>query len=150
MQGTHALGTNGFYQLVYISTARPNFHPVEVRDILAVSRQRNAEVQVTGLLVYDGKRFLQALEGSREAVRATFDRIRDDVRHRAVVVLSEKTIDQREFGEWAMAAEEVQQMKAGGSLTDAVDALVEGVASENERERFRSFIRLRHGNERSL
>lgn len=90
-------------QLCYISTARPNVGADAVDDILAASRRNNASAHVTGLLLFNGKRFLQLLEGAPDAVEETFARISRDPRHFAVVKLSERTLDGREFGEWDMA-----------------------------------------------
>ena len=77
-------------QLVYISSAvgKP-----DVGAILAVSRRNNARDDVTGLLYADGVRFLQALEGPADKVEAAFARIGADPRHRAVVVLSRRTVE---------------------------------------------------------
>ncbi len=55
------------------------------------------------MLLFNGKRFLQVLEGPADAVAATYNRISQDPRHRGQVVLSRKSVSQREFGEWSMA-----------------------------------------------
>ena len=88
-------------QLLYISTVTPN-HPVDLDEILRVSRRNNAVCGVTGLLMFNGKRFLQVLEGPGEAITATYARISADQRHRAPVMLARKVLAQREFGDWAM------------------------------------------------
>ncbi len=94
-------------QLLYISTMRPTATgSAEMEAILSTSRRNNARDGVTGLLYYDGRRFLQVLEGEASAVTTAFERIRQDPRHRAIVTLSRRTIDAREFGGWAMACEE--------------------------------------------
>ena len=67
------------------------------------SRRHNDVAGVTGLLFTDGMRFLQVLEGERAAVSTTFQRIQADPRHHAVVILSDREIDKRQFGKWAMA-----------------------------------------------
>lgn len=87
-------------QLVYISSVvgKP-----DIGTILALSRRNNARDGITGLLYADGVRFLQALEGPQEMVEAAFARIHSDPRHRAVVVLSRRTVEMREFGPWQMA-----------------------------------------------
>jgi len=107
-------------QLVYISSVRK---PGEVDPavILAQSRRNNARARVTGLLFFNGKRFLQALEGDDATVDATFARIQADGRHHALVVLSNRSIAEREFGEWAMAYE-APGSTAGDSLA-RIDAL---------------------------
>lgn len=91
-------------QLLYISSAARGELAGEVPAIVGQSLRNNRRAGVTGLLWSDGKRFLQVLEGEDNAVQATFDRIRADPRHRAVVVLHDRTIASREFGEWAMVA----------------------------------------------
>lgn len=132
-------------QIVYISSARPGFHPKEVNRILASARKHNIINQITGLLFHDGRRFLQALEGEDALVRETYARIVEDERHRAVVCLSRRTIEVREFGPWAMAA---QEMALDGQINQdaliaTVDALVADVPDANVREQFRSFARVK-------
>ena len=87
-------------QLVYISSAKDK---PDVATILAVSRRNNARDSITGLLYADGVRFLQVLEGPEDKIETAFARIQKDPRHRAVVALSRRTVDAREFGEWQMA-----------------------------------------------
>lgn len=89
-------------QLVYVSSANPAV-PCPTRDILTVSRRNNARDRITGLLYADGGRFLQALEGPDEAVAAAYARIRQDPRHRAIVILLQRQVERREFGHWEMA-----------------------------------------------
>lgn len=90
-------------QLVYVSSVSPNAANADPAAILAVSRANNQADTITGLLYSDGARFLQALEGPADKVEATFARIKADPRHRALVVLSRREIEAREFGDWAMA-----------------------------------------------
>jgi len=89
-------------QLLYISSKSPK-EAVSVGGILIQSRRNNEAAGVTGLLYTDGYRFLQVLEGKRGAVTETFDRIKADARHQAVVVLSDREVGEREFGAWSMA-----------------------------------------------
>ncbi|QIG81011.1 BLUF domain-containing protein [Stakelama tenebrarum] len=90
-------------QLVYVSSVNPAAGSVAPEPILQVSRRLNARDDITGLLYSDGRRFLQALEGPEEAVEAAFARIEADPRHRAIVLLSRRIVDRREFGDWMMA-----------------------------------------------
>jgi len=96
-----------FYSLVYSSAAQLNAANAADRamvdDILANARRRNAEVGVTGALLFTEGRFVQALEGDRSTVRATFDRIVADSRHSGVEVLASQFGDRRRFKEWSMA-----------------------------------------------
>ena len=78
---------------------------------------------MTGLLIFDGKRFLQYIEGGEHEVRATLERIKQDPRHYALVVLSEKHTERRQFGDWAMAGHSVG---ADEDLADCVARLTTG------------------------
>ena len=129
-------------QITYISTARPEFPATAIDEILAASRGNNAVAGVTGLLLYDGYRFLQALEGEAAAVTKVYERIKSDPRHRAIVLLSSREISERAFGDWAMAAQRVA-IASGSTVPDLVDRLTEEVADASTRELFRSFARVR-------
>lgn len=129
-------------QITYISTAKPELPASAIDEILSASRRNNGAAGVTGLLLYDGYRFLQALEGEPAMVSRTFDRIKADPRHRAVVMLSSRDVAGRSFGEWAMAAQRVA-IASGSTVPEMVDRLTEEVADPSTRELFRSFARLR-------
>lgn len=51
------------FRLLYISTARKVIDAVALQSILKSARIANRSKGLTGLLVYDGHRFLQYLEG---------------------------------------------------------------------------------------
>lgn len=96
------------HQLLYVSSKTPG-QDVKTGDILTTSRRNNAAAGVSGLLYAEGNRFLQVLEGSKADVMRTFARIKTDPRHRAVVILSDRDIENREFGQWAMAHREANE-----------------------------------------
>jgi len=128
-------------QIVYISTARKPFSEAELQSVLAISRRNNDAAGITGLLISGGRRFLQALEGPEDAVAATFDRVRADPRHFAVVALSKKHVETREFGKWAMGFE------AGGAdgpddLKGIVEALIAPLQDKNLRAQFVGFAEI--------
>lgn len=107
------------YQLVYISSA---VGQVDGEAVLAVSRRNNARDGLTGLLYADGRRFLQVLEGERAAVEWAYQRIAIDPRHRALVVLSQRDVAEREFGPWEMA--ERAPGADGEALLERIDHLL--------------------------
>ncbi|MDO6413416.1 BLUF domain-containing protein [Sphingomonas sp. BIUV-7] len=127
-------------QLTYISSAVGPCAESDVDAILKTARRNNVILGVTGLLLFDGRRFLQTLEGETASVNAAYQRIRNDPRHRAIVQLSSKETKARAFGDWAMAA---QCISAGPGVVAQVDALTETVADPNLRETFRGFARVR-------
>lgn len=68
-------------QLLYISRLAPNTTPACVAEIVRTARQRNQARGIGSLLVFDGLRFCQYLEGEAMAVEALAERIRNDPRH---------------------------------------------------------------------
>jgi hypothetical protein len=129
-------------QVTYISTARPELGPSAIDDIMAASHRNNGPAGVSGLLLYDGYRFLQALEGEARMVHRTFARIKADPRHRAVVVLSTQDVGARNFGDWSMAAQRVA-IANGATVPELVDRLTDEVIDPTMRDLFRSFARIR-------
>lgn len=111
-------------RLIYISTARTVLQKPELDGILRVSRRNNQAVDVTGLLVVGGRRFLQVLEGSSESVMKTYDRIKADDRHFAAVILSDREIAERSFSEWAMGYQAASIHGADGTVASDVAALI--------------------------
>jgi hypothetical protein len=111
------------YQIMYISSAHGEVTPGECGAIARAAAVQNRKFDVTGLLLFNSRRFIQVLEGPREAVEGVYDRICLDERHRGVVKLREATIDAREFGDWGMAYDDPAQPSA--SLKDKVAALLE-------------------------
>lgn len=90
-------------QLAYASVARPAFGEAEIGNILEVSRRRNREHGVTGVLLYQRGLVLQVLEGPPAAVKTLFANIQRDSRHTGVHCLYETEIPEREFPDWSMA-----------------------------------------------
>lgn len=96
-------------QILYVSSSFPAGKKIEIEPIFRQSRHNNALEGVTGLLYTDGMRFLQVLEGPEDAVETTFQRIKGDPRHYAIVKLGDRSIEAREFGDWSMAERGVGQ-----------------------------------------
>lgn len=126
-------------QLCYISTARATVDEAAVRLLLAQSRRNNARVNVTGLLLFNGKRFLQILEGAPAQVEATYDRILTDDRHFALVKLSERQIAEREFGGWDMAYERFAEERGRNGVAAKVAEMTRQ-ASPSVRSLFNSYV----------
>lgn len=89
-------------RLVYVSTAAANLSERDVEDMLRVAMERNAGLGVTGLLVYNGRNFMQALEGAPDAVLDLMTSISRDHRHSGVIVISREQIAERAFPDWSM------------------------------------------------
>jgi hypothetical protein len=91
------------FRMAYVSTASKLFDPAELRDMLKESNLRNKEAGITGMLLYKDGQFMQVLEGTLEAVTATFSRISRDPRHHGIMVLVNGAVQERRFPGWSMA-----------------------------------------------
>ena len=92
-------------ELIYTSLAIPNASHENVEDILAASQRNNTQYDVTGLLLFDGDRYIQILEGSAENIDKIYDAIAKDKRHHGVELIHRGEIEGRAFTDWRMAYE---------------------------------------------
>jgi hypothetical protein len=70
--------------------------------MIARSDALNGIAGITGMLWWDGAHFAQVLEGSHDAVGRTMHRIRGDVRHADIAIVSDRAVTTRMFGTWGM------------------------------------------------
>lgn len=91
--------TDLLIQVVYISRAVAFVNDDVVFKIGQESRSRNS---ASGILLFDGYRFIQAIEGDAVAVKSTTDRIFADSRHSHIHVVVDRLIERRQFGTWSM------------------------------------------------
>jgi len=130
------------HQLAYISTIGLHMREQDIEDILQVSRSNNRRDGITGLLVADGVRFLQVLEGEQAQVEAAFNRISGDERHFGIFALARKEVDAREFGEWDMAYRQVTSAADEGDLIASAVRLTAELPDGEIKERPKHFLRL--------
>ena len=72
-------------------------------QILEKSNKNNRACDISGILIYLRDRFIQILEGEKEAVENMFEKIDNDERHGHVSVLLTGYNTDRLFPEWSMA-----------------------------------------------
>jgi Sensors of blue-light using FAD len=103
-------GTLKLKTLTYTSRARLDLSQDDLADIHHSARHLNALDGITGLLVFDGTRFLQIVEGAEEAVDTLVERLRADTRHSAFEIRDERVVAERSFPGWSM---ELVRVNAG-------------------------------------
>lgn len=89
--------------LVYVSAATALFSDDALVALLRQSRRDNALIGVTGMLLYAGGNFMQALEGDPAQVAAVQARIERDERHHRVTTILRQPTNLRRFADWSMA-----------------------------------------------
>jgi hypothetical protein len=90
------------HHIAYVSTAVHLMSAAELNEILAQARAINLQVDVTGLLLYNDRSFIQVLEGEEAALREIYGRILVDPRHTRVTTLFDEPLERRDFGDWSM------------------------------------------------
>ena len=94
-------------ELIYTSLAEAKNDTNDVKAILASSERNNVATNITGLLLFDGERYIQILEGDVEDVNGLFVTISEDSRHHSLELLHKGEIAGRSFETWRMAYEAI-------------------------------------------
>lgn len=107
------------YQLVYISRATRPLDDIELGRLATAAKHFNDGHAITGLLLHDGGRFIQALEGRRAYVERAMERIARDRRHDSIAFVERRPVPARQFGGWSMDVRRIHdRQSAQPFLTD--------------------------------
>ena len=92
-----------YHQLIYSSRCSVTSGMTSIlREIVAASERKNSSDRITGFLLFDKIQFMQILEGDRDDVDRSFERISQDARHDRVILLHRRDVPTRAFPEWGM------------------------------------------------
>ena len=97
-------------RITYTSRARLDLTDDDLADIHRLARDLNGFNGITGILVFDGIRFLQVLEGPVQAVDELMERLRRDPRHSSIEVREDRSVEAGAFSGWSM---ELVRVSAG-------------------------------------
>jgi methanogenic corrinoid protein MtbC1 len=100
--GQEAIPGSWIGSVTYRSEATVTPSPTDLDRLVARSKTRNRELGITGMLLYDGGRYLQTLEGPPDALDQVWSAIQRDPRHDAIEVLSRHIVPARLFSGWDM------------------------------------------------
>jgi len=104
--------SSDLYEVLYVSTLAPDRPTSVVAEVAGRARLVNAELDITGLLIFDGQRFCQQLEGPQKAVLKLIERIRNDPRHINIEVLHNGPLAARRFQQFSLAFSTVEDVDA--------------------------------------
>jgi hypothetical protein len=82
---------------MYFSRSLVKENSSELNDIIRCSASKNYLSGLTGVLVHHEGWFAQVLEGQRDKVSTTFNRLVQDYRHCEVTLVEARPIDERAF-----------------------------------------------------
>src|SRR5688572_4107791 len=118
--------------LTYTSRARLDLSDEDLAAIQQTARHLNALDGISGLLLFDGSRFLPIVEGAEDAIDTLVERLRMDPRHSAFEVRDERYVDRRSFPDWSM---ELARVSAGyGNAREEVATILPDNVAEPVRE----------------
>ncbi len=97
------------HQLLYRSAAAQPFSDSDLEELVVQARRNNLKNKITGMLIYSSDTFVQMLEGDIDSVLKVFESIEQDPRHHAVTRVGEQDVAEREFADWAMGWEAIEE-----------------------------------------
>jgi len=101
------------YCIVYLSTATSSLSQAELTQLLQRSQRNNHQSRITGLLLYCNGSIIQVLEGEEQKVKALYEMICQDHRHKQIIKLYSQPIEHRSFSDWSMAYKVVSAKEFG-------------------------------------
>jgi hypothetical protein len=110
------LMSSPIFQLLYLSSARPELTEDALLKILSESQKRNASREITGLLLHSDGNIIQIIEGTESTVEALFSKIESDSRHNQVMVLSRKFVESRDCPEFKMGFKRASVQRLAAEL----------------------------------
>lgn len=99
--------SENYAELIYISIAEDGLSSLDIKAILETSKKNNADHNITGLLCYDGQRFLQIIEGPKQNIKDLYLKMAHDRRHANIELIHFENIEARVFTRWQMAFKSV-------------------------------------------
>jgi len=85
------------FAISYVSTANRDLNQDEVAELLDQTEIRNNNEGVNGLLIYSGGNFFEVIEGEKIKIKDLFENIKEDPRHKNIIMVFEKKIDKPLF-----------------------------------------------------
>lgn len=85
------------FAISYVSTANKDLNRDEVAELLDQTEIRNNNEGVNGLLIYSGGNFFEVIVGEKSKIKNLFKNIKEDPRHRNLMMVFEKEIDKPLF-----------------------------------------------------
>ena len=92
--------------IVYISeyTGRDVDIEADLADITKLAQTNNGEAQITGLLFYHDRHFLQVIEADQASLENLMAVLVNDSRHKNIERIVDEIIPTRSFSDWHMAS----------------------------------------------
>lgn len=121
-------------QLVYVSNRKPNCTEEEIEKILASCKKNNPPLNITGILLYSDKKFIQLVEGESKVIMELYDKIKKDDRHALPMMISLNPIKEKSFPSWHMGSKKLPESKVDfkTEITSEDKGIFESILSGKE------------------
>jgi len=116
--------------LCYQSRAKRRPSSDDMTQLVLDARERNKQFGVTGMLVHEGDRFFQWLEGPGTALESLWSSIKRDERHDDIELLGEGVTPIRLFSEWDLRFLQRSGGEHSGLETFEPSSALEPIAAE--------------------
>ncbi|HDS1038156.1 TPA: BLUF domain-containing protein [Stenotrophomonas maltophilia] len=90
--------------IAYVSQALPDLSAEGLQRVVEDAARFNRMAGVTGVLLHDGRRFLQYIEGPPDGIDSVYERILQAGSHVDIIELARSRLGQRQFPYWSMRA----------------------------------------------
>ena len=129
----------GLQRFLYTSYARTSFTSADLAQLRLAAERENDRNDVTGLLVFDGARFAQLVEGPDAGLSIVIDRILADQRHGHVRTIAVGPVSERSFSGWALQTGWKQLKGASDPFVAAIKDAVDRVSDQKVKAFFIGF-----------
>ena len=92
------------HAIVYVSEYTKSDESInqDLNDITKIAKETNPTLDITGLLFYHNRKFLQIIEGEKESLEKLMVSIEKDPRHRNIERLIDEKAIRRSYKDWNM------------------------------------------------
>lgn len=97
------------HYICYTSIQSIEFDNEKLIDLFIKCKKNNIRNEITGMLLYSNGKFIQYFEGEKEDVKNLYDLISNDNRHESLVKIVEGLCLERQYSEWNMAFESLDE-----------------------------------------
>lgn len=94
-------------RIIYLSQQAKPLSMDAFDSLCLKASEFNRKVGISGLLLSNGKEFMQCIEGPETAVKSLYSKIQLDVRHRDIRLLFSSSVSGRIFDGWSMQGSHV-------------------------------------------
>lgn len=88
--------------LIYCSRVSPDLNVAQLYDIMAYSNHYNSVRHITGILVFNSRHFLQAIEGDHTEILTLRDKIQRNPFHVDFFIIGHEILQFRTWANWTM------------------------------------------------